>query len=113
MARQILNVTEEIKIDLGIKVGVWNFNISYFGKKKGEIICSTALLSWMHTYSFFEHKITDSDLSADARSVRTYKLICQIAKNCDCGWIWNIDEYKIVTHYLRIFEEKGGQVVVY
>ena len=43
MARQILNVTEEIKIDLGIKVSVWNFNISYFGKKKGEIICSTAL----------------------------------------------------------------------
>ena len=43
MARQILNVTEEIKIDLGIKVGVWNFNISYFGKNEGEIICSTAL----------------------------------------------------------------------
>ena len=63
----------------------------HYEKKKWEIICSSAL---QFTYKasklnahlqFFEHKITDFDPSADARRVRTYKLICQITKTCDCG----------------------------
>ena len=85
-----MNVTEEIKIDLGIKVGVWNFNISYLkfhlGKKYTALQFTYKASKLNAHLQFFEHKITDFDPSADARRVRTYKLMmCQITKNCDCG----------------------------